>query len=46
MHVAGIFLYQMKTSENPGFLIYTGNIESDQWHEMGRKYQLQVNLFF
>ena len=33
-NATGIFLYPLKTPENPGFLIFPGGIEKDQGHEM------------
>ena len=32
-HATSLFLYPLKTSENPFFL---GDIERDQWHEIGK----------
>ena len=36
-HVAGIFLYSLKT-ENQSFLIFSGGIEKDQWYGMGERF--------
>ena len=32
---AGLFLYPQKHQEISSFLIFSGGIERDQWHEMG-----------
>ena len=34
-HATDLFRYPLKTSENKGFLMFSGGIERDQWHEMG-----------
>ena len=34
-HATDLFLYPLKTPENPGFVIFSGVIERDQWNEMG-----------
>ena len=31
----GLFLNPVKASENIGFLMFSGGLERDQWHEMG-----------
>ena len=31
----GLFLYSRKASESRGFLIFSGGMETDQWHVMG-----------
>ena len=34
-HAIGLFLYPLKTSGNPGILMFAGGIERDQRHKMG-----------
>ena len=34
-HATNLFRYPLKTLENKGFLMFSGGIERDQWHEMG-----------
>ena len=34
-HKIGLFLYPLKTSENQRFPKLSGDLERDQWHEMG-----------
>ena len=34
LHTTGLFQYPPKTLENQSFLMFSGCIERDQWHEM------------
>ena len=34
-NATGLFQYPLKTSQTRGFLMFSGGIERDQWHEMG-----------
>ena len=34
-HATDLFRYPLETSENQNFLMFSGGIERDQWHEMG-----------
>ena len=34
-HATDLFWYPLKTSENQMFLMFSGGIKRDQWHEMG-----------
>ena len=34
-HATGLFRYPLQTSENQRFLMFSGVIERDQWHETG-----------
>ena len=45
VQASGLFLYPMKASENLGFLIFPGDIEKHQQHEMGSKVLLPKLLF-
>ena len=41
-HASGLFLYPLKTR---GFLMFSGGIERDQWHEMCYGLGLKYNFF-
>ena len=34
-NATGLFLWPLKTSENPWFFMFSGGMKRDQWHEMG-----------
>ena len=34
-HDTGLFLCSLKTLEKNGFLMFSGDIERNQWHEVG-----------
>ena len=34
-YATGLFLYPLKTSKNPGFVMFSGGIERNKRHEMG-----------
>ena len=34
-YATGLFLYFLRTSGTSGYLMFSGDIEKDQWHEMG-----------
>ena len=35
-HGTGLLLHPLKTSKNQRFSVFSGGIERDQWHKMGR----------
>ena len=34
-HATSLFLYSLKILENQSFLMFSGGIDTDQWHKMG-----------
>ena len=34
-HATSLFLYLLKTSKISGFLMFSGGIKREKWHEMG-----------
>ena len=43
-HATGPFLYPLKTSENSGFLMFSGVIEIDQWHKIGKYVKCELTF--
>ena len=35
IHTTGLLLYLQKNEKTSGFLMFSGRLEKDQWHEMG-----------